>query len=296
MPDKTFHIVDVFAEQPYSGNQLAVFMDGAQYSDAAMQTLAKEMNYSETTFILPQDRMTGHYPVRIFTPAAELPFAGHPTLGTTFIIARELLRTPAQEIVLDLKAGAVPVRLSYDAAGQIERVTMQQLPPAFGQTLDAATAARFLGLPEDAIDPRYPVQEVSAGMYYLIVPLRDLAAIRAIRVDPAQVAAALESFEAKVVLTFCPQTYEPQNQLNARVFVHHYGIPEDPATGGANGPLLAYLLHHRYLGSPSIDIRVEQGYEIGRKSILYLTGQIADDAYQIHIGGKVQHIARGQLS
>ncbi|HMA37131.1 MAG TPA: PhzF family phenazine biosynthesis protein [Chloroflexia bacterium] len=295
MADRVFHIVDVFAEERYSGNQLAVFLDGHLYTDALMQQLAKEMNFSETTFIFPQESRDGQYRVRIFTPAEELPFAGHPTLGTAFIIAQVLIGTPVAEVRLDLPAGRVPVALARDPAGAITRLTMTQLQPTFGPTVAPAILAPVLGLVPEDMDARYPIQEVSTGLPFLIVPLKRLATMRALRLDARQLGGVLQPLAAKAVLVYCPETYHPANQLNVRVFVPFSGIPEDPATGSANGCLTAYLLHHNYLGRPTVDIRVEQGIEIGRPSILYLRGQLAAGHFQIEVGGNVQHIAVGRL-
>ena len=290
-----FHLVDVFAEEPLAGNQLAVFENGHLYSEAAMQQLAREMNFSETTFLFPHESTADGYKVRIFTPQAELPFAGHPTLGTAFVIATALSPTPPAGVVLNLKAGRIPVALEYGPGDAITRLTMQQLPPVFGPLVDGAALAAALGLPATALDPRFPPQEVSTGVPFTIVPLRTRADVDAVSVDPAAVAQALAAVAGKGVLVFCPEPYRAANQLNARVFVHYLGVPEDPATGSGCGCLAAYLLRHRYFGAGPLDIRVEQGYQMGRPSLLYLSGDADGDQYQVRVGGKVQSVARGQL-
>jgi trans-2,3-dihydro-3-hydroxyanthranilate isomerase len=295
MAERVFHIVDVFAEERYQGNQLAVFLDGHLYSDAGMQQLAKEMNFSETTFIFPHDSVDSRWRVRIFTPAVELPFAGHPTLGTAYIIARELMRTHIGEVTLDLNAGPIPVTIRYGAGGEVERLTMRQLQPVFGATLDAPSVAGVLGIPEAEIDTRYPIQEVSTGVPFLMVPIRRLATMQRIRVDPARLGTALAGTAASGVLVFCPETYDPQHRLNVRVFVPEFSITEDPATGSANGCLVAYLLQQGYLGAGPVDLQVEQGFELGRNSILYLSGEVTEGHFDIRVGGQVQHIAQGTL-
>jgi trans-2,3-dihydro-3-hydroxyanthranilate isomerase len=295
MAERVFHIVDVFAEERYSGNQLAVFVDGHLYSDAEMRRLAQEMNFSETTFIFPHDSADGRWRVRIFTPAVELPFAGHPTLGTAYIIAHELMRTHTAEMTLDLNAGPIPVTIRYGADGHVERLTMRQLQPTFGATLDAATMAPVLGVEGDEIDTRYPIQEVSTGVPFLIVPIHRLATMQRIRVDPARLQAALAGMTASGVLVFCPETYDPAHRLNVRVFVPEFSIAEDPATGSANGCLVAYLLQQGYLGAGPIDLQVEQGFEIGRNALLYLSGEVTEGHFDIRVGGQVQHIAQGTL-
>ncbi len=295
MDERRFFIVDVFAEQRFSGNQLAVFLNGHLYSDAEMQHLAHEMNFSESTFVLPHESRDGAHRVRIFTPTGELPFAGHPTLGTAYIIATELADTPPATVTLDLKAGRIPVALEHDAAGAISRLTMRQLPPTFSPPLDPARVAAVLDLPVTALDSRYPVQEVSTGMQFLIVPLRTLADVRAIRSAGLAAAMLEQGLADHAVLVFCPETYDPAHQLNTRVFVPHMGIPEDPATGSANGCLTGYLVQHSYFGAHPFTIQVEQGYEVQRPSLLYLSGAHEGDTITIQVGGKVQLIAEGRL-
>ncbi|MDQ2807957.1 MAG: PhzF family phenazine biosynthesis protein [Chloroflexota bacterium] len=295
MDAQRFFIVDVFAEAKYSGNQLAVFLNGHLYSDREMQHLAHEMNFSETTFILPHDNRDGAHRVRIFTPVGELPFAGHPTLGTAYIIATELSDTPVAGVTLDLNAGRIPVTLERDAAGAIRRLTMRQLPPTFGPPLDPARIAAVLDVPVTALDLRYPVQEVSTGLPFLIVPLQHLSDVRAIRSGGLAAAALAQGLADHAVLVFCRETYDPAHQLNVRVFVPHMGIAEDPATGSAGGCLTGYLVQHGYFGPNPFAIQAEQGYEVQRPSLLYLAGARADDAITIQVGGSVQLIAEGRL-
>src|SRR5918993_5792639 len=166
-----FYIVDVFAEEKYAGNQLAVVRGGAALSDEALQKLALEMNYSETTFILTEEETDGGYDVRIFTPGGEVPFAGHPTLGTAYVIRHEILAEPVERVTLNLKAGKIPVSFG-------EVLWMRQLPPTFGEVLDNGSVARTLNLETADLDDHHPVQEVSTGLPALIVPLRDLDALR----------------------------------------------------------------------------------------------------------------------
>src|SRR5215211_1657335 len=167
----TFYIVDVFAEEKYAGNQLAVIRGGADLSDDALGKIALEMNYSETTFLLADEETGGDYDVRIFTPGGEVPFAGHPTLGTAYVIQHEILAIPVETITLKLKAGDIPVTFG-------EVLWMRQLPPTFGATLDPASVASTLRLERADLDDRYPVQEVSTGLPALIVPLGSLDALQ----------------------------------------------------------------------------------------------------------------------
>jgi trans-2,3-dihydro-3-hydroxyanthranilate isomerase len=283
----TFYIVDVFAEERYAGNQLAVVRGGADLPDETLQKIALEMNYSETTFVLSEEETDGGYDVRIFTPGEEVPFAGHPTLGTAYVIQHELLAGPVERITLNLKAGEIPVTFG-------EVLWMRQLPPAFGATLDSAPLARTLNLETADLDDHYPVQEVSTGLPALIVPLRDLDALRRCKVDWERYTELAGS--GKNLYVFCPEPHDDgPGDLSARMFANDLGVPEDPATGSAAGCLAAYLLEHSYLGTDSVDVRVEQGYEIGRPSLLYLRVARDGDEMRVDVGGKVQMVARGEL-
>jgi trans-2,3-dihydro-3-hydroxyanthranilate isomerase len=284
----TFYIVDVFAEEKYAGNQLAVVRGGAGLSDETLQKIALEMNYSETTFVLSEEDTGGGYDVRIFTPGHEIPFAGHPTLGTAYVIQHEILASPVERITLKLKAGEVPVTFG-------EVLWMRQLPPALGRTLDSTSVASTLRLDRADLDDRYPVQEVSTGLPALIVPLRDLDALRRCKVDWERYTEV--AGPGKNLYVFCPEPHDGgPGDLSARMFANDLGVPEDPATGSAAGCLAAYLLEHSYLGTDSVDVRVEQGYEIGRPSLLYLQAARDGDEMRVDVGGKVQLVARGELT
>ena len=248
----TFYIVDVFAEEKYAGNQLAVVRGGAGLPDETLQKIALERNYSETTFVLSEEETEGGYDVRIFTPGDEIPV----TFG--------------------------------------EVLWMRQLQPTFGAILDSALFARTLNLETADLDDRSPVQEVSTGLPALIVPLRDLDALRRCKVDWERYTEAADP--GKNLYVFCPESHDDgPGDLSARMFANDPGVPEDPATGSAAGCLAAYLLGHAYLGTDSIDVRVEQGYEIGRPSLLYLQAARDGDQTTVHVGGKVQMVARGEL-
>lgn len=290
----SFSIVDVFAEKKYAGNQLAVFREAGGLSDEEMQLFAKEMNYSETTFILSQDKRKGGYDVRIFTPAEEIPFAGHPTLGTAFVIQQEIIRKPVEKVTLNLGIGQIPVALSF-SKGEVDELWMEQKHPEFGPEIDRAMIARSLSIEDKDIDDRFPVQEVSTGLPFMIVPLKTLEAVKKARVNRDVFFELIADTEAKAPLIFCAETYDPKNDLNCRVFVDYYDIPEDPATGSANGCLAGYLVKYRYFGEDRINVRVEQGYEIGRPSLLYLKAEENAEKIDVLVGGKVFHIAEGKF-
>jgi len=295
MPNLTFYIVDVFAEEKYAGNQLAVVRDAKQLSSDEMQKIAKEMHFSETSFILSDKKRRGGYDVRIFTPETELPFAGHPTLGTAYIIQQEIIKKPVNKIILNLKVGQIPVTPTY-IQGQPDILWMKQKQPTFGQTFNANTIAPILNLNTADIETAFPIQEVSTGVPAIIVPLKTLSAVKRARISKDQYNQLIENIEAKGILIFSPETYKRENHLNVRFFADYYGVPEDPATGSANGCLAAYLIKQKYFAQNQINIRVEQGYEIGRPSLLRLKArQNKQGRIDVNVGGKTILIAKGQL-
>jgi len=290
MSTKPYYIVDVFAETKYAGNQLAVFRNAAAISDHEMQQIARETNYSETTFILSDEPRNGGFDVRIFTPAEEVPFAGHPTLGTAFIIRNEILNGRAEKVLLNLKVGQIPVSFSPDGYSW-----MRQIQPTFGSQHLPETFAPILELELADFDNRFPIQEVSTGLPFFIVPLKTLQALKKAKVNRERCFELVRHTEAKGILVFCPQTNQQGNDLSVRVFVDYFGIPEDPATGSGNGCLAGYLAHYRYFGQPLVDARVEQGYEISRPSLLLLKSQETADGIAIDVGGKNVLVARGEF-
>lgn len=289
-----FYIVDVFAEEKYSGNQLAVFRFTQELSEKEMQQITKEMNFSETTFVLSDEKQDGGYNVRIFTPQTEVPFAGHPTLGTAYIIQKEIVKEPVKEIVLNLKAGRIPVVFS-NAKEHSDILWMKQLEPVFGDTYDAEVVSKILGIDIKDIDERFPIQHVSTGLPTVIVPLKSLKSIKKAKVVNSKYLDFTENIIAKTILIFCPEAYNKENDLNVRFFAGRYGIPEDPATGSANGCLAGYLIKHRYFEKEKIDLKVEQGYEVGRPSLILLKAGKKGKKIIVHVGGKIKTIAKGKL-
>ncbi len=294
MTGTPFHIVDVFAEQKYAGNQLAVFRDAGGLSDDTMQKLAREMGFSETTFILSDAKHEGGYDVRIFTPAAEVPFAGHPTLGTAYVIRQQIIRKPAPQVNLNLKIGQIPVAFERQADGE-DIVWMTPKEAVFGETFAPREITPLLTADASDIDNDFPIQSVSTGLPFVLLPLRSLEAVRRAGVVKDKWLDWVESRPAKMIFVFCRETVHPGNHIHARAFVDYYGIPEDPATGSANSCFAAYLVKHRYFGTDPVDIRVEQGYEIGRPSLIYLKAQDRGGTIHGEVGGKVVLIAQGRL-
>lgn len=287
-----FYIVDVFAEEKYAGNQLAVIR--GKPSDAMMQTLGLEMYFSETTFITSEEPENGGYNVRIFTPASELPFAGHPTLGTAFIVRQEIIGKPVEQVNLNFKVGQVPVR--FDQNGVI---WMQQNPPKFGHIYSPEEVAPVLGLSVNDIDSRFPIQDVSTGMPHIMCPLKTMDAVKRAVCDVPKLGAMVEAGKNELagnsIFIFANESENPQNDFHARAFVPFHGIPEDPATGSANGNFAGWLAKYRYFGDSKMTARVEQGYEIKRPSLLLLEAEDHGDSIEVHVGGRVQMIAQGTL-
>ncbi|HUK51404.1 MAG TPA: PhzF family phenazine biosynthesis protein [Terriglobales bacterium] len=283
-------IVDVFAEEKYAGNQLAVVRYGKDLADTEMQKIARETNYSETTFIITDKKRDEGYDVRIFTPKEEVPFAGHPTLGTAYVIRREIIKKAVNKVLLNLKIGQIPVTF-----GSEKILWMRQKEPTFGRKFEPAEISRILGIETGAIDDRFPIETVSTGLPFILVPLRKLETVKKCSVVKDRYFDLIKDTEAKSIMVFNPETYNAENNLNVRVFVDYFGIPEDPATGSANGCLAGYLVKHRYFKTEQLNVRVEQGYEVGRPSLLYLRADTANGTINVSVGGKVIPIVKGKL-
>ncbi len=270
-------IVDVFAEQPFSGNQLAVLPDAAGLTAAQMQAIALETNFSETTFVTRIGSDAAD--VRIFTPAAELPFAGHPTLGTAWVLAR---RQNRDTVTLNLAAGPVSVRFEGDLAWMT--------PPsvAFGDGVTPERAAALVSLPQHALEAAFPLTFAEVGPRFLLIGLRDLAALKAMKIDDTLFAELSANGAVFSVFAFTRDAYQADADFAARMFFSAGGVREDPATGSANTAFAAYL---QGLWGGEHELIVDQGVEINRPSRLYL--RIGED---IQVGGKVQPVFEGRLT
>lgn len=289
-----FYIVDVFAEEKYAGNQLAVFRGIRMPSKTEMQQIAKEMHYSETTFILSENKRVCGYDVRIFTPEQEVPFAGHPTLGTAYILQHEIIKKPIKTIILNLKIGQISVAINYRGK-RADVLWMKQADPTFGRIFDTKQISRVLSLNKEQIDTKFPIQSVSTGLPFIIVPLKTLNAVKQAKINRDRYFEIIKDAEAKTILIFCSETCSQENDVHVRVFADYYGVPEDPATGSGNGCLAGYLVKHRYFGKDQVNIRAEQGYEIGRSSLLFLRAQDKEGKIDVSVGGKVIMVAKGEF-
>jgi trans-2,3-dihydro-3-hydroxyanthranilate isomerase len=303
MKEYRFVQVDVFTDKPFGGNPLAVFPDAEGLTSEEMQCLAREMNLSETTFVLPPQAPGADFKVRIFTPATELPFAGHPVVGTHWVMAylgRVRLREPVTQVRFELGVGVLPADL-HVANGQVQRVVMTQARPTFHAVLEDLTdLAVGLGLPTEAITRTgLPVQVVSTGLPQMMVPLRSLKDVRrlnAAQLDMAALNRACHAVDTKDVLVFTFETELPESTVHVRMFAPLHGVPEDPATGSANGALGAYLVHHRAvpLTGRTVHIVSEQGSELGRPSRLYLEVDVeGGEPATVRVGGQVVPVVEG---
>jgi trans-2,3-dihydro-3-hydroxyanthranilate isomerase len=298
MNQRSYHLADVFTDRAFGGNPLAVFLDGRGLSDSLMQAIAKEFNLSETTFVLPPENPANDFRVRIFTPAEELPMAGHPTVGTTFVLTRAGLVRPSTgrtRITLEEGVGPIPVAIDWEN-GKPSFIEMQQPLPKFGPSFeDRAGIAEMLSLETEAVRADLPVQVVSCGVPFLFVPVKTLEAMRRIRFRH-DVEERLKLPEQNVFV-FSTETEFAGSAVHSRMFSPSLGVQEDAATGGATGPLGCYLVRHNVIPSKN-ELRCvsEQGIEMGRPSFLHIrikhsAGEIA----AVHVGGTCCYMGTGQL-
>jgi trans-2,3-dihydro-3-hydroxyanthranilate isomerase len=281
--DVPFLLLDVFTDRPFAGNQLCVVPDtppGLGSED--MQTLAREIAFSETTFVTA--RRPDGYDVRIFTPPEEIPFAGHPTIGTAFaLVAEGLVGSP---LVQRCAAGEIPVEVDL-AAG---RATMHQLPPVFGPPVDDRKAvARGAGLEVDDLVAELPIVPVSTGIAHLMVPVRSEAALRRATRNDAACMAACDAAGAESLYLFAARG---PGDVMARMFDRWPSIGEDPATGSAAGPLGAYLSRHALAGMPG-RVVVAQGELTGRPSFLHVEVRPDGPGWSVVVAGGVRIVGRG---
>ncbi len=304
MTEISYHLVDVFTSVKYGGNQLAVFVDFEdRASDKDMLTIAKELNFSEVSFIKSR-KSDENFEVRIFTPEYEVPFAGHPSLGTAFVISKYLLPHPKEQITLNLKHGTIRIQLSSTTNLDQSQFTMEQAAPEFLATFTHEEIAQGLHLEKEMLDFSRPIEEISTGLPYIIVPIKSLEAMDQIQLHAQTVIDFLTQKKkyktnsatglSTSLFFVTEETFEKENHFNSRMFcVENGGLIEDAATGSANGCFLAYLLKHQ---SSRVSAVVEQGFQMGRKSYLYLEGQLESDRYHIHIGGQVVDVSQGRWS
>jgi trans-2,3-dihydro-3-hydroxyanthranilate isomerase len=285
-----FRLADVFTSRPLSGNQLCVVPEPIDVDEETMQALAKEIGFSETTFVT--EAAGDRYAMRIFTPGQELPFAGHPTLGTAFVLVSERrVSTPATQVIA---AGDIPVEVDVET----NTAWMTQLPAEFRPIFpDRDLIASAIGLTTAELDPARPVQTVSTGLSTTIVPVRDLETIRRATRNERMVGEAVAASGGQDLYLFAPTA----EGVTARMFDSEFGIGEDPATGSAAGPLGAYLAEYGGLGK-TWSVTIRQGEQVGRPSEIHVEvdregglwpGDRSSGAWRVRVGGGVHIVGRG---
>lgn len=293
--------LDVFTDRIFGGNQLAVVLDGRGLSTDAMQAIAKEMNFSETTFVLPPERPDTAARVRIFTPAEELPMAGHPTIGTTYALARTgVVTPPASSLTLGLTIGPTPVSLEWTGE-DLSFVWMTQQPATFGEAAaDGAGAAAALRVPAESVTGTgLPVQVGSSGVPYLLVPLTtrravDRAVFAADAFDDFRRASGLDDVP---IFLFSLEPGADNGTVYSRMFAPNAGVPEDPATGSACGPLGCYLVRNKVVTPEKAGAMLNvQGVRMGRPSYVHIAvGVDAGQISSVRVGGQAVFVGEGTL-
>jgi len=310
----SYRLVDVFTTEPFGGNPLAVFPEAAGLAPELMQLVAREIGYSETTFVLPPQDPSCDVRVRIFTPARELPMAGHPTVGTAHVLAREGRLGPgsspagsepgAGQTLLQVRfeegVGAVPVEIEL-LAGTPGLIRMEQPRPRFGPIFeDRRAAAEMLGLGEEDLLSGLPLEVVSSGVPFLFVPLRNLEAVAAARLRLDLWEKLLGGFAATEVFVFCLGGMTERGSVHSRMFAPALGITEDPATGGASGPLGAYCVRHGLIRPDAAGrarLTSEQGFEIARPSFIEIAVDTEGEAItRLEVGGECVSMGGGQIA
>ena len=288
--ETSFYQVDVFSNKLFGGNPLAVFLNGEDFAEYQLQQVAKEMNLSETTFISPPSHPDADFDVRIFTPGKEIPFAGHPTLGTAFVLKHAgLISSTKNHLLLNFKSGLVSVYL------QVDGIILMKTPK--GKILKTFSnnkeVAESLGLKVNNIGPDLPIQTVTTGFPALLVPITTLESIKEMVVDLVLLKPLLEQEKVDMVYPFTRQTFDQKNSIHARGFAPFIGIPEDPGTGSV-ASALGFYLHEK--NPKEKDFIIEQGYEIKRPSNIFVEIVVAEGrTNEIRVGGRVRLVLKGTL-
>ncbi len=293
--------LDVFTDRPFGGNPLAVFCDQQQLSTEQMQAIAREFNLSETVFIVPPRDTRALRRLRIFSPSREMPFAGHPTIGAVHTLVETGIATPpggTGEFALELEVGLVPIKVTRrTGALPFLRLTAARLPETRGAAPSPATLARMLGLDEgDILNDRDRAEAWSCGLPFLFVPVRDRAVLARAKPDSAAWSDALKGAWATEAFVFCRDPELPGSQIRARMFAPDLGIGEDPATGSAVAAFGGYLAAREPAGSGTHNWVIEQGFEMGRPSILLVQVDTSNGSVTaVHVGGTAVTMSEGTL-
>jgi trans-2,3-dihydro-3-hydroxyanthranilate isomerase len=294
---------DVFTSRRFEGNQLAVFLDGRELNSPTMQAIAREMNFSESTFVLPPERPDTDVRMRIFTPASELPMAGHPTIGSTFALAHDgVIASNRQRFTFGLGVGPTPVEMQW-RDGALAFAWMDQLPPDLRRAENSAEdLTRAVAVEHDAYaSTRLPIEEISCGVPYVLLPLVSRAAVDSAEPDTAAFRAIRSAFgkEHIAILVFTTEGGEDGATVYSRMFAPAFGVVEDPATGSAAGPLGCYLVRHGIVPRDRADAIVNlQGVAMGRPSRIHIAITSADEnaISRVQVGGQAVLVGEGRLT
>ncbi|MSQ77211.1 MAG: PhzF family phenazine biosynthesis protein [Nitrospiraceae bacterium] len=300
-----FYQADVFTDEPFGGNPVAVLPDAAGLTDEELQKVAREMNLSETVFVFPPTDPKAAAKVRIFTPKQEIPFAGHPILGTFYLLGKLKqisLTEPITSLFYECNIGVFPIEMHVHK-NDILRVVMTQPKPEFLGTVDSPDVlpaiANALGMDKRAIsDAKFPIEVVSTGLPVIIVPVRTLTAVRSIVPNPTAIIDLCRRHGANGIMVFTTVTVDEFSTVHTRMFASPIGILEDPATGSASGALGAYLVHNGVVEvAITTEIIAEQGYEMDRPSRIIIQVESDDDMIQeVKVGGEVVMVIEGTIT
>jgi trans-2,3-dihydro-3-hydroxyanthranilate isomerase len=279
-----FYIIDVFAENKYAGNQLAVFLEAGNLSSEEMQRIAKEINFAESTFITKLDFENNRAEIRIFTPASEMKFAGHPIIGTSWVLIHKIFKNEPDAITLKVPIGEIAIRKTEDL------IWLQTAQPEFLNVFDKEDFLSFSTLKSADFENQYPIQEVTTGSAFVIVPLKDQKALEALVLDKDKTNEWLMKnckTNHRALYFYC---LEDSKIISRMLCIEHNQLVEDAATGSASTCLQAFLLKYH---SAKIETINHQGDFISRPSRIYFKGELTENGYTIQIGGKSQFVAKG---
>jgi trans-2,3-dihydro-3-hydroxyanthranilate isomerase len=301
MKTLNYYLLDVFSDKPFGGNQLAVFVNGTDLTTNQMQTIAKELKLSETVFILPPSIQDAEYKLRIFTPDVELPFAGHPTVGTAFLLGElGMVKTEngLTTITIEENIGPITIHIYVESGKVIKANMLQPIPKVIHVETDLPQIAKLLSLKVDDLS-NLPIQTISAGIPFLYVPINTLEAMNNIqfRMDVWEEIFSKDE-NKRHVFTFSLETEHEETHVHSRMFAPAMGIAEDPATGSASGPLGFYLVNQGLIIGQENEYFIisEQGIEIGRPSMIEISITKGENSIQeVKVGGKAVIIGKGEL-
>lgn len=290
---RKLHIVDVFADRPCAGNMLSVVLGAKGLSTKNMQSLARELGAAETAFVMASAPVAGHWPLRVFTSTRELPFAGSSALGAAHVLQAGQKGSRSRPLMLDFPSGSVPV--VTERLGRRDLYWLRHPVPLLGATLSRVESAALLGLRPADIDGKHPGLELTSGDGYFVIPVRTRAALARASLDVAALRKYAARLSARSVVAFAPGASGPRNHYTARTLFDWHGEGEDAGNGSAGVCLAAWLVETRYCRDDAVDVRVEQGAELGRPSLVHLRAIRTSRGVEVRVGGSVVDVVRGDI-